>query len=129
MDLADTAAHRQVVACRRSLAPEWGIWTLIIGCAFISVALLAMSLVSPYRYFSLRFPRLAELPDALCLAFGALRHRDLDQRSVGVGLALAVAACVLVLVLALVAVVADRRWHRDERVLVDDASSIGLGSR
>ena len=100
---------------------EWGVWTMMIGGALIFGALLAMSLVSPYRYLLVAVP--AAVGVALCVV-SCVRSVPLDigisiSGSVGVGLALALAACVLALAIALVAAVADWRWRRDEQVLVD----------
>lgn len=110
---------------------EWGVWTLMIGCALIFGALLATGLVSPYRYLLIAAP--AAVGVALC-AVSCVRSVPLEigtsiGGNVGAGLGLALAACVLALAVALVVVVADWRWRRDEQVLVDYASSIGLGSQ
>ncbi len=110
---------------------EWGVWTMMIGGALIFGALLAMSLVSPYRFLFVAVP--AAVGVALC-AVSCVRSVPLDigisiRGNVGVGLALALAACVLALAIALVAEVADWRWRRDEQVLVEYSSSIAPGSR
>lgn len=110
---------------------EWGVWTMMIGGALIFGTLLAMSLVSPYRYLLVAVP--AAVGVALC-AVSCVRSVPLQpgtsiSGSVGVGLALALAACVLALAIALVAGVTDWRWRRDEQVLVEYSPSIAPGSR
>jgi hypothetical protein len=110
---------------------EWGVWALMIGGALIFGALLAMSMVNPYRYLLLAVP--AAVGVALC-AVSCVRRVRLDigtsiSGSVGVGLALALAACVLALAIAIVAEVADWHWRRVEQVLADYSSSFALGSR
>lgn len=103
----------------------------MIGGALIFGVLLAMGLVSPYRYLLVAVP--AAVGVSLC-AVSCVRSVPLDigisiNGSVGVGLALALAACVLALAIALVAGVADWCWRRGEKVLVNYSSSIALVSQ
>lgn len=95
---------------------EWGVWTLMIGMAIIFGALLAVSLVSPYRYL------LMAVPAALGVALSTVSSVRRVPLSIGVsisgsvdaGLALVLASSVFALVITAVAGVVDWRWSRDK---------------
>ena len=98
---------------------EWGVWTLMIGAGMIVGALLAMGLVSPYRYFLVAVPAVSGL--ALSVV-STVRRVPLDigisiRGSVDVGLALVLGSCGVAVAVAAAAGIVDWRWRRDEPVL------------
>jgi hypothetical protein len=99
---------------------EWGVWTLMIGAGMIIGALLAMGLVSPYRYLLVAVPATAGL--ALSVV-SSVRQVPMDigisvSGSVDVGLSLVLVPCELAVVIAAAAGIVDWHWRRDEPVQV-----------
>jgi hypothetical protein len=105
---------------------EWGVWTLMIGAGMIVGALLAMGLVSPYRYLLVAFPAVAGLSLSVV---SSVRRVPLDigisiRGSVDVGLGLVLGSCGIAVAIAAAAGIVDWRWRRDEPVLVGSSSSM-----
>ena len=99
---------------------EWGVWTLMIGAGMIFGALLAMGLVSPYRYLLVAVPATVGL---VLSVVSSVRRVPLDigisiSGSVDVGLALVLGSCASAVVIAAAAGIVDWRWRRDDPVLV-----------
>lgn len=103
-----------------SFPDEWGVWTLMIGAGMIFGALLAMGLVSPYRYLLVAVPATVGL---VLSVVSSVRRVPLDigisiSGRADVGLALLQGSCAFAVVIAAAASIVDWRWRRDEPVLV-----------